>query len=65
MNGPFGENGALASNVIGNGFVTPVPANGSSNVPMPGRVRRTSEPHGGALAVLMKNWPLTNSLFMP
>ena len=39
MNGPFGENGALASKVIGNGLVTPVPANGSSNGPMPGRVQ--------------------------
>ena len=32
---------------------------------MPGRVRRISDPHGGALAVLMKNCPLTNSPFIP
>src|SRR5688500_14259261 len=64
-NGPFGENGALASNVIGNGLTTPVAAKTSLNGPMFGRVSRTSEPHGGALAALMKNWPLTNSLFSP
>jgi hypothetical protein len=51
--------------VIGNGLLTPVPANGFSNVPMPGRVRRISEPQGGAFAVLMKNCPLTNSPFIP
>src|SRR5918996_1108984 len=64
-NGPFGENGALASNVTGNGLVTPLPAKTFSNGPIAGRVRRTSDPHGGALAALMKNCPLTNSPFMP
>src|SRR6266540_3767779 len=62
--GPFGENGAFASNVTGNGLATPVPPNTSSNGPMSGRVRRSSEPHGGALAALMKNCPLTNSPFI-
>src|SRR5688572_17051580 len=65
MNGPLRENGALASNSIGNGLGTLVPAKTSLNGPMSGRVRRTSEPHGGAFAALMKNCPLTNSLFIP
>ncbi len=59
------ENGAFLSNVIGNGFGHAGAGERVVERPDAGLVSRTSDPHGGAFAVLMKNWPFTNSLFMP